>query len=231
MFTISLNHSLDLTVADSISSIDDFFQIITNLDKVYSTYSQSSKLQRELNPIAKEFDDVLKETSVKYSSFWTVKAIVAEFRSVNQHFSKLSVGKSSNGTVFKGLANDLSTSLYRIYQLRMAVTADWTFGSASEEEEEKERGDYSTFYHARFSSTIRIVISEVFSSLDGAGESWMVEEAGVPGENHRSLREKLEDRKRISKKLWDWLGFEPTLSATEVYWLSALPLSHAGAHT
>ena len=29
--------------------------------------------------------------------------------------------------------------------------------------------------------------------------------------------------------LWDGLGFEPTLSATEVYWLSVLPLSDAGA--
>ena len=56
-----------------------------------------------------------------------------------------------------------------------------------------------------------------------------MEEAGVPGENHRSLRVKLEDRKRISEKLWDWLGFEPMLSVTEVYWLSALPPSHAGA--
>ena len=56
-----------------------------------------------------------------------------------------------------------------------------------------------------------------------------MEEAGVPGENHRSLRVKSEDRKRISEKLWDRQGFEPTLSATEVYWLSALPLSHAGA--
>ena len=57
-----------------------------------------------------------------------------------------------------------------------------------------------------------------------------MEEAGVPGENHRSLRVKIGDRKRISeKKLWDRLGFEPTLSAVEVYWPSALPLSHTGA--
>ena len=56
-----------------------------------------------------------------------------------------------------------------------------------------------------------------------------MEEAGVPRENHRSQQVKSEDRKRISEKLWDRLGFESTLSATEVYWLSALPLSHAEA--
>ena len=56
-----------------------------------------------------------------------------------------------------------------------------------------------------------------------------MEEAGVLGKNHRLLRLKLEDRKHVSEKLWDRLGFEPTLSATEVYWLNALPLSHAGA--
>ena len=55
-----------------------------------------------------------------------------------------------------------------------------------------------------------------------------MEEAGVPGENHRSLRVKLEDCKRMCEKLWDRLGFKPTLSATEVYWSSVLPLSHAG---
>ena len=55
-----------------------------------------------------------------------------------------------------------------------------------------------------------------------------MEEARVPGKNKGSLRVKL-DRKRISEKLWDRLGFEPTFSATEVYWLSALPLSDAGA--
>ena len=55
-----------------------------------------------------------------------------------------------------------------------------------------------------------------------------MEEAGVLGENHSSLRVELEDRKHISEKLWDQLGFEPTLSATEVYWPPALPLGHAG---
>ena len=57
----------------------------------------------------------------------------------------------------------------------------------------------------------------------------LVEEAEVPGENHRSLRVKLEDRRHVSEKNVGPLGFEPMLSATEVYWPSALPLSHAGA--
>ena len=54
----------------------------------------------------------------------------------------------------------------------------------------------------------------------------LLEETGVPGENHRSLRVKLEDRKHISEiseKLWDQLGFEPTLSATATEGLTTKP--------
>ena len=50
----------------------------------------------------------------------------------------------------------------------------------------------------------------------------------MPGGNHRSLRVKLEDRKRIYVKFRDRLGFEPTPSATEIYWHSALQLGHTG---
>ena len=92
---------------------------------------------------------------------------------------------------------------------------------------ERKKGRSSRFTSS-YKSLIR-ALAQADSTDVIASQFLLVEEAGVPGENHCSLRVKLEDRKRISKKLWDLLGFEPTLSATEVYWLSALSLSHAGA--
>ncbi len=56
-----LNHRLELVISDAISSIDGFYPIQTFFDKIYSVYSYSSKLQRELGEISKDLDIQLKK--------------------------------------------------------------------------------------------------------------------------------------------------------------------------
>ena len=56
-----LNHCLELAISDAVSSINGFYPIQAFFDKIYSVYSYSSKLHRQLCEISIDLDLQLKK--------------------------------------------------------------------------------------------------------------------------------------------------------------------------
>lgn len=95
-----------------------FFQIQSIFSKIYTTYSHSAKLQRELQQIAQNFDTVLKRLGKVFdvrwvaSSYRSVKAIVMDYLALHCHFTKLSTETrdATQKATYKGIAGKLSTT-------------------------------------------------------------------------------------------------------------------------
>lgn len=113
-----LNHRLELAISDAVLSIDGFYPIQTFFDKIYSVYSYSSKLQRELSEISRDLDLQLKKVgkifTVRWiaSSFRAIKALWNDYPALYSHFKKLSEDKSIKSTdraTYQGIVKKLST--------------------------------------------------------------------------------------------------------------------------
>ena len=113
-----LNHRLELAISDAVSSIGDFYPIQAFFDKMYSVYSYSSKLQRQLGEISKDLglqlNKIGKMFTVRWiaSSFRAVKALWNNYPALYAHFKKLSEDKSVKAfyrATYLGIVKKLST--------------------------------------------------------------------------------------------------------------------------
>ena len=113
-----LHHRLELAVKDSINAVSGVNSIQAFFSKVYSVYSMSPKLQRELKSISSEVDVELKKVGKIFtirwvtSSFCAVKALWNDYPALYAHFKKLSEDpsiKDIERQKYKGLAKTLST--------------------------------------------------------------------------------------------------------------------------
>ena len=73
-----LNHRLELAISDAVSSINGFCPIQAFFDKIFSVYSYSSKLQRQLCEISIDLHLQLK----KIGNIFTVRWITSSYRAV-----------------------------------------------------------------------------------------------------------------------------------------------------
>ena len=113
-----LNHRLELAVYDSINAVSGVNSMQAFFSEVYSIYSMSPKLQRELKSISREVDVELKKVGKIFtirwiaSSFRAVRASWNDYPALYAHFDKLSVDptvKATERQKYKGLAKKLST--------------------------------------------------------------------------------------------------------------------------
>ena len=72
-----MNHRLELAVADAIKEIDAFQALESLFNKIYSLYSISSKLQRELKEIASKLDVELKVMGKVFTIRWAASTYIA----------------------------------------------------------------------------------------------------------------------------------------------------------
>ena len=113
-----LNHRLELAVKDSINAVSGVNSIQAFFSKIYSVYSMSPKLQRELKSISSEVDVELKKIGKIFkirwvaSSFRAVKALWNDYPALYAHFQKLSEDpsiKDIERQKYKGLEKTPST--------------------------------------------------------------------------------------------------------------------------
>ena len=113
-----LKHRLELAVNDSINAVSGNNYIQAFFTKVYSAFSMSPKLQRELKSISSEVDVELKKVGKLFtirwvaSSFRTVKALWNDYPALYAHFKKLSEDpsiKDIERQKYNGSARILST--------------------------------------------------------------------------------------------------------------------------
>ena len=75
-----MNHRLELAVSDAIKSINGFYTLASFFNKIYSTYSFSAKMQRELKEIASKLDVELRKIGKVFTIRWaasTYRAVYA----------------------------------------------------------------------------------------------------------------------------------------------------------
>ena len=95
-----MNHRLELAVADAIKEIDAFHSLESLFNEIYSLYSLSSKLQRELKEIASKLDVELKKIGKVFTIHWAastyraVNALWSSFQALHEHFNTLSKDRS-----------------------------------------------------------------------------------------------------------------------------------------
>ena len=113
-----LNHRLELAVSDTIDEVDGFHPLQILLNKIYSIYSTSPKLQRELNEISQELETSVKKIGQVFSVCWVassyraLKALWNNHQVLYIHFKQASENlalKKLDRQQFKGLADKLST--------------------------------------------------------------------------------------------------------------------------
>ena len=118
IFWHCLNHRLELAVKDSINVVSGVNSIQAFFSKIYSVYSMSPKLQRELKSISSAVDVELKKVGKIFtirwvaSSFRAVKALQNDYPALYAHFKKLSEDpsvKDIERQKYKGLSKTLST--------------------------------------------------------------------------------------------------------------------------
>ena len=97
-----LSHHLELAISDAVSSINGFYPIQAFFDKIYSVYSYSSKLERQLCEISIDLDSKLKKIGKIFTVSWiassyrAVKALWNDNPALYVHFKKLSKDMSIN---------------------------------------------------------------------------------------------------------------------------------------
>ena len=116
-----LNHRLELSVNDAIDGISGFNPIRIFFDKIYSLYSTSPKLLRQLHEISEELDITVKKIGWVFtirwvaSSYRTVKALWHNHQALYIHFKRSSEKpslKKADQQQFKGFAGKLSTTSF-----------------------------------------------------------------------------------------------------------------------
>ena len=113
-----MNHRLELAVSDAVKSIDGFYALESIFNKIYSVYSFSSKLQRQLKEIASNLDVELRKIGKVFTIRWaasTYRAVYAlwcSFPTLHEHFSILSKDTSLDSfkrATYNGIAKQLAT--------------------------------------------------------------------------------------------------------------------------
>ena len=113
-----LNHRLELGVSDAIEEIGGFYPLQSLFYKLYSVYSTSPKLQRQLQNISEDLGMNIRKIGRVFtirwvaSSFRTVSALWHNYPALYEHFKQASVCtdmKQADRQQFKGLAEKLST--------------------------------------------------------------------------------------------------------------------------
>ena len=90
-----MNHRLELAVSDAVKSINGFYTLESFFNKIYSTYSFSAEMQRELKEIASKLDVELRKIGKVFTIRWatcTYRAVYAlwcSFPALHEHFSTL----------------------------------------------------------------------------------------------------------------------------------------------
>lgn len=101
-------HRLELMVNDALKATTATNHFQSFMDKIYCTYSQSPKNQRELEEIAKDLNEQLLKIGKVFSIRWiassarTVKAVWRSYSSLHAHFSEM----------FPGLATTLASEAF-----------------------------------------------------------------------------------------------------------------------
>ena len=113
-----LNHRLELSVSDSIKAVDGIFHIQSMLSKLHNIYSYSSKMQRQLNDVARNLHVHLKKIGKVFdvrwvaSSYRTANAIWSDYGALVKHFNELSrddIVKSNERYTYSGIVSKLTT--------------------------------------------------------------------------------------------------------------------------
>ena len=111
-----LNHRLELAVSDTLKVVQGVNQIESFFSKVYSVYSQSPKLQRDLKDIASDMEVQLRNvgriltTRWVASSFRAVDSLWQNYPAIYSHFQMLSTSSTDKGT-YNGLVKKMQTTL------------------------------------------------------------------------------------------------------------------------
>ena len=115
---LSKSPPIELAISDAVSSINGFYPIQAIFDKIYSVYSYSSKLQRQLCETSIDLDLQLKKIGKIFTVCWiassyrAVKALWNDYPALYVHFKKLSEDMSIKPTeraTYQGIVKKLST--------------------------------------------------------------------------------------------------------------------------
>eukprot|EP00794_Sanderia_malayensis_P019804 gene19804-21744_t len=115
-----MNHRLELAVSDAVKSINGFYTLESFFNKIYSTYSFSAKMQRELKEIASKLDVELRKIGKVFTIRWaasTYRAVYAlwcSFPALHEHFSTLAKDDSIDSVkraTYSGIAKKLAISV------------------------------------------------------------------------------------------------------------------------
>ena len=108
-----LNHRLELAVSDTITAVGGTQPIENFFGKIYTIYSQSAKLQRELKNIAAELDVQLRKVDKIFTTRWiassscAVESFWRNYPALHKHFLTLSQSKDKHKVTYAGLAKRL----------------------------------------------------------------------------------------------------------------------------
>ena len=112
-----LNHRLELAVSDTVKAVNGVNKIESFFSRMYSLYSQSPKLQRELKEIASNMEVELRKvgriltTRWVASSFRAVDALWKNYPALCKHFETLAT-TSTDKASYKGLVNKMQTTQF-----------------------------------------------------------------------------------------------------------------------
>jgi hypothetical protein len=123
-------HRVELAVGDSVAAVSSVNHVKSFLDKLYSLYSQSPQMVRELEEVACDLECQLNRIGrvldVRWaaSSHRTLQAIWKNYPALHKHFEQCSVdpSKKSNHSMFKGLLNTLSSASF-VHSLAILLDA------------------------------------------------------------------------------------------------------------
>eukprot|EP00794_Sanderia_malayensis_P005140 gene5140-5788_t len=113
-----MNHRPELAVSDAVKSINGFYTLESFFNKIYSIYSFSAKMQRELKEIASKLDVELRKIGKVFTIRWAastyraVYALWSLFPALHEHFSTLAKDDSIDSVkraTYSGIAKKLAT--------------------------------------------------------------------------------------------------------------------------
>ena len=110
-----LNHRLELAVSDTINAVGGTQPIKDFFCKIYTIYSQSAKMQRDLKIIAAEIDVQLRKVDKILTTRWVasssraVESFWRNYPALYKHFPKLSQSNDKHKATYAGLAKRMKT--------------------------------------------------------------------------------------------------------------------------
>lgn len=116
-----MNHRIELAISDSINDVGAINHFQMFMDKLYTLYSKSPKIQRELAECASELDLQLQKVgrilSTRWvsSSFKTVMAVWYGYQALYSHFKKAQEDKNRTSTeraMYGGLIKRLTSTQF-----------------------------------------------------------------------------------------------------------------------